>query len=296
MNEQDKSSATKPVEEMSAYERWELPNLNPNASAQSVKPLTAEDLELIRADAYQEGLKQGRQDGLNQGLEQGRKKGLEQGRQEGLEQGRKLADQELTTHQQSLEQLAKALLQPIEEQQARAEQILLNTVLALVRAVINQETQLSPTVIQQALSTTIASLPKQATDIAVQLNPADHALVQEVIEKICPDASIQGNPAISRGGCIVESSEQVLDYTIEKRFQHIVQAMLVEAASATNFEAHQESPQSIDSHSDYATAVLAEGDQLSAQASSKTPPIAPSPSVDGDDALDSDLDNAEKNS
>lgn len=265
MSEQDKLSATKPVEQMSAYERWELPNLSPKAVAQSLKPLTADDLEAIRADAYQEGLKQGHQDGINKGIEEGRKKGLEQGRKEGLKQGRTLAEKELKTSQQSLEQLATSLLQPIEEQQERAEQILLNTLLALVRAVINQETQISTDIIQRALRTTINSLPKQADDITVQLNPADHGIVQTLLGEIAPEARIQANPQISRGGCIVESNEQVLDYTIEKRFQHAVQTMLVEAASASNFETHQESPQEINSHSDYGQSVLAEGDEIAAQ-------------------------------
>src|SRR5690554_3021090 len=90
-----------PAEELTAYERWELPvmdeaddeaELPPQAPANEVEevevqPLTAQDLEEIRQAAWSEGHEEGFQAGQQEGREQGLQTGHEEGYQQGLEQG-----------------------------------------------------------------------------------------------------------------------------------------------------------------------------------------------------------------
>ena len=257
--------------ELSAYERWELPNLVGNqandavtnsygtVSTKEVKPLTAEDLEAIRKEAYQDGLKQGHAEGLALGMEEGRTKGHEVGKQEGIAAGRQQIDSELAAHKRSLQQLSTSLLHPIEEQKEQIEQVLLNTTLALTRAVIHTEVQQNSAVIQAALKNSFAQLPNHAKGVKVILNPEDYALVAELIAQTDPDAQVEANAAIVRGGCLVETSTQVLDHTIEKRFQKVVQSMLLQAAQSSDFKAHQETPSTLENHSDYPVETLNEG-------------------------------------
>ncbi|KZZ12728.1 hypothetical protein A3765_02540 [Oleiphilus sp. HI0130] len=272
MTDQKDKAAAKSVKEMTAYERWELPSLSDGGPAaqsmrrtETVKPLTADDLEQIRKEAYQDGLKQGKADGFNQGVVEGRKKGLQEGKQEGLKLGQEQARLELQSNQKSLEQLFTNLLQPIEEQKEAVEQVLLNTVLALVRSVIHLETTMNSDVIKQALTRSIDSLPKHAQDITIQLNPQDKTYVVDLIQTLSPEATVRPNAAIARGGCIIETTDQVLDYTVEKRYQLAVQSMLMDAAKAQNFEVHQETPDSMQTHTDYSSALLSEGQQLAEQ-------------------------------
>lgn len=272
MTEPKDKATSESVRDMTAYERWELPSLSDGAtSAQSmrrtdvVKPLTADDLEKIRKEAYLDGLKQGKSDGFKQGKAEGHKQGIEEGKQEGLKLGEEQARLELQSNQKALEQLLNSLLKPIEEQRAAIEQVLLNTTLALVRSVIHAEMTVNSEVIKQALARSIDSLPKHADDITVQLNPQDQQYVDDIIHKLSPHTKVRSNAAISRGGCIVETSDQVLDYTVEKRFQLAVQAILMDAAKAQNFEVHQETPESLHSHTDYSSQLLDEGQRSAEQ-------------------------------
>ena len=267
MSEQKEKDATKPTSEMTAYERWELPSLSGGEPSgrptrpETVKPLTANDLEQIRQEAYQDGFNQGQREGQKQGVEEGRKVGLEKGKEEGLRIGQEQAKIALQADKQALESLCSSLLKPIEEQREAVEQVLLNTTLALVRSVIHAEIGMNSEVIKQALIRCIDSLPKHANDVCIQLNPQDLLHAKELIQALAPQATVRPDAAIARGGCVVETSDQVLDFTVEKRYQLAVQAMLMDAAKSQNFEVHQETPESLQSHTDYSNQLLQEGER-----------------------------------
>ena len=188
-----------------------------------------------------------------------RKQGLQLGREEGLKLGRVDAEKELVGNKQSLETLCKSLLNPIDEQHEELEQVLLNTTLALVRAVIHTETKQNPDLIKAALSKCLESLPKNSSELSIQLHPSDHLIVAPLISQIAPGAKVTPNGTLVRGGCVVESSQQVLDYTIEKRFQLAVQKMLMDVAEKASVEVHQESPKTLQSHTEYPSQVLEQG-------------------------------------
>jgi flagellar assembly protein FliH len=271
-------SAEKTPEQMTAYERWELPNLeDPKAASKqaqgravqkSVKPLTAEDIESIRAQAYQDGLQQGIDEGRLKGLELGKAEGVELGRRQGLDQGRKESERLLLETKQQLESVMKELLQPIQSQQQQYEQVMLNISLAISRAVIHQELQINPSVIETALHRVVEGLPSSVSQVAIRLNPEDFAHVNSIVKNLGVDARILADGAIMRGGCIVESSEHIIDHTIEKRFQKVVQAMLVTAAQASSEELPMESPSSLQNHAEFPRELL---DEPIAQSASSEP-------------------------
>src|SRR5690606_5800997 len=76
---------------LTAYERWELPNIGTDQPAarpktdaqQKVRPPTAEEIEVIRQQAFDEG----KQEGYAAGFEEGRQAGLVAGTEQGIEQG-----------------------------------------------------------------------------------------------------------------------------------------------------------------------------------------------------------------
>lgn len=65
MKDSDQDSKRIPKEQMTAWERWELPLLdergNQVVEEEEVKPLTAADLEEIRQAAREDGFQEGRQ-------------------------------------------------------------------------------------------------------------------------------------------------------------------------------------------------------------------------------------------
>ncbi len=245
-----------PASELSAYERWELPTLGDGKSAarggsEKLKPLTADDLERIRKDAYDDGFKQGKQEGFETGRKEGREQGRKEGHAEGVEQGKAAGAQQI---KQSVDQLAKvcqALTDPLAEQQHHVEQAMLNVALAVARSVIHRELHQPTDLIQQVLLDVMAQLPKNATGIRFEVNPADHDYVMEALGTARQDAELVSNPKIHPGGCMVVTSTQQLDFTVEKRFQKVVHEMLVRANESSASQVPLESPDTFDELSEY---------------------------------------------
>ena len=91
MKDSDQDSKRIPKEQMTAWERWELPLLdergNQVVEEEEVKPLTAADLEEIRQAAREDGFQEGRQAGYAEGFEQGRADGHKDGYAAGRRRG-----------------------------------------------------------------------------------------------------------------------------------------------------------------------------------------------------------------
>ncbi|RMF16442.1 MAG: flagellar assembly protein FliH [Gammaproteobacteria bacterium] len=261
-----------PAEDLTAWERWELPVMNEQgeevSASERVRPPTAAELEAIREAARQEGFQSGYEAGHKEGLAAGRKAGhqegyaagLEQGREEGRRQARVAHEAELTQQIQALQALLTALAKPLEQQHEALEQALVNLVLAICRAVIFREMQLAPEAIRDVVNQAVRALPVEDT-WQVWLHPEDAAVLRT--SGAVEPSLIHEDSGLTRGGCRVVSRESVVDYTLERRFQKTVQAML---AQVTAHAPAQEEPspdytQSLDDLSDLHTDVLEAPDE-----------------------------------
>lgn len=242
-----------PPEELSAWERWELPLLDQGGNEVSreeerdVKPLTAADIEAIRQSAWEEGHQEGRQagheEGLKQGLEEGRERGHEEGRQTGEQEGREQAASD--TRSQVDEKLAQLesvmgeLLAPIERHQDELESALVNLATVLARAVIYRELTVDSSQIARVVTDAVNSLPPTRENVRIRIHPSDAEWVREAAGRLEAEATITEDDSILAGGCKVETRHSLVDYTVEKRFQKAVQSMLEQqfgAASAGESE------------------------------------------------------------
>jgi len=236
-----------PAEELTAYERWELPvmdadeDVQPSSQVQAeeieeieVKPLTAQDLEEIRQAAWSEGheeglqagLQEGREQGIKSGHEEGYRQGLEQGLVEGQRQGEEAKRSEIDASLQRLEQVTSELMEPLRKNQEDVEQALLNLALAVARSVIRREISLDTSHIAQVVGEAINALPRGSGRIKLHVSPQDAPLVRQMVERQQEEWTVVENPDILPGGCKVETAFSMVDYTIEKRFQLTVQQML----------------------------------------------------------------------
>lgn len=230
-----------PSEDLTAYERWELPLLDERGNEVwsrdeelDLKPLTAEDLENIRQAALEDGAREGRAKGHKDGFEQGRKEGHKAAREEGfkegekagLEAGRASSKTELEAGLGRLQTLMAELLDPLDRQTENLETALLNLTLSVTRAVIQRELQLDSGQIREVLKQAVAALPNQEETIRIYVNPLDLAAVQEVAGRFEAAARIVEDETLLPGGCRVENRNSLVDFTIEKRFQKAVQTML----------------------------------------------------------------------
>ncbi|MFE8069505.1 flagellar assembly protein FliH [Marinobacteraceae bacterium S3BR75-40.1] len=266
-----------PSEDLTAYERWELPALDEQgnevskASTERVKPLTAEELENIRQEGYKDGKEEGYQEGFTQGREAGHQEGyqagLEEGRQTGREEGQQQALQETRSDvQERLERLTSLmedLLDPISKQEDQLEGALINLTLALSRSVIYRELSLDSRHIRQALREAIQSLPDADEQITLHINPADQQWVQEVADQLEFGARIQLNDQILPGGCKVENRQSLVDFTVEKRFQKAIQQMLDRQLTIAPEEEHGDMDAMMGEMSDFHRDLLVDEDPAS---------------------------------
>lgn len=238
-----------PKENLTAYERWELPLLDAKGNEvareeeRNVKPLTAGNIEEIRQAAYVDGLEEGRKEGFeaghkeglktghDEGFASGEKEGRDQGAEKGLEETRKDVEAKL----ERLEGLMGDLLLPIQRHEDELESALVNLTTVLSRSVLYRELSLDSSQITAVVKKAMASLPSTSENVRLHIHPDDYQFVSEVAERFEAKTSIVEDAAIMRGGCKLETRHSLVDFTIEKRFQRAVQDMLSE-------ELDQESP------------------------------------------------------
>ncbi|TGN41222.1 flagellar assembly protein FliH [Marinobacter confluentis] len=229
-----------PKENLTAYERWELPLLDakgnevPRQEERNVKPLTAADLEDIRQAAYTDGLEEGRKEGFEaghrEGREAGHKEGYAAGEQEGTRTGTDTAlaetRKDVEAKLERLEVLMGELLVPIQRHEDELETALVNLTTVLSRAVLYRELSLDSSQIAAVVRKAMASLPSTSDNVRIHIHPDDYQFVGEVAERFEARTSVVEDASVMRGGCRLETRHSLVDFTIEKRFQKAVQDML----------------------------------------------------------------------
>ncbi len=251
---------------LTAYERWELPNIGSDnktnrsvpPKAEKIKPPTAQEIEKIRKEAFEEGKQQGYQAGFAQGKQDGLPIGKEEGFQQGVEQGLVEGQAKIEARLAQLDHLLSELVAPIAKQQSLIEESILNIAMAVARAVIFKELSIDSSGVKKAVESLMNTLPKVDQGFVMTLNPEDQSSVEPVLAKYGSAMQLKFDASLSRGGCTVQSSSQFIDYTIEKRFQKVVQGMLSAAMANTQEHPAQDLPSSINSLTDFPTEVLAE--------------------------------------
>ncbi len=217
--------------QLSAFERWELPNMDPPEAEKATSrvedveetevcpPMTAEQIEAIQQEAYKEGFEQGHRDGLKAG------------------------EAEIQTSVQRLAQIGRQLAQPLEELDKELAQELAELAIAIARQVLRREIETRPEEVVAVVREAIKLLPSSATRLRLFLHPEDANLVRQRLADGIDDErpwKIVEDAVLSRGGCRIESDRSRIDATVEKRIDAVVAQMLgIEGAIERGDEARQ---------------------------------------------------------
>lgn len=256
-----------PAGDLSAYERWELPAIaggKPkkssfgNARPASAKLPTASEIEKIRAAAYEDGFSQGKAEGFASSKEQGLAQGLEEGRQQGLQQG---LQQGQTQIQQQLSKLAGLLQQmadPVAMQQELVAQAMSNMATAIARSVIHRELHMDSASVVDLAMQALDSLPSECKQLTLSINPSDAPYFEDALKDKNLSITLLQKPEVHVGGCLVSTHTQLIDYTVEKRFQKSIQDMLMNLSQHDDSALAKESPQAIQELGEYPTELLDE--------------------------------------
>jgi flagellar assembly protein FliH len=150
-------------------------------------------------------------------------KGYAQGERAGIEAGGKRAEAMLRRVAQTLDELAKLRRTMIRETERQTVEL----ALTLARRVVTRELSIEPDLVAALAHVALERLG-ESSPATIRLNPDDYSTVaahrgdqwEGTLVSIVPD------PAVARGGCLVESDFGVIDGSIEAQFEELTRALL----------------------------------------------------------------------
>ncbi|MDX9741496.1 MAG: FliH/SctL family protein [Gammaproteobacteria bacterium] len=178
------------------------PSQAPEARAPALP--TAEQIERIQREAWEEAYARGRQEGMEKGMAEAR------------QQAKRLAE--------ALDVLAH----PLRELDERVVEEVVAMTLAIARHLVRRELRTDPGQIVGVVQQAAAALPVAAQRLRVTLHPDDAAIVREVLgDEQGPAAwEIIEDPALTRGGCRIETEHSRIDASVERRLAVIAAELL----------------------------------------------------------------------
>ncbi|MBB1613390.1 flagellar assembly protein FliH [Pseudomonas sp. UMC65] len=209
--------------DVEGFDVWALPSFDPEppeperepeevqeeieeVPLEEVQPLTLEELESIRQEAYNEGFATGEKEGFHSTTLKVRQE----------------AEVALSAKLQALEQLIANLFEPIAEQDTQIEKTLVELVRHITRQVIQRELAMDSTQIEHVMREALKLLPLGVGNVRLYVNPQDFEQVKSLRERHEESWRIVEDEALLPGGCRVETEHSRIDASMETR---IAQAM-----------------------------------------------------------------------
>lgn len=211
--------------DVGGFDVWSLPSFDPHvpvstpapAPAQElpemeevpleeVQPLTLEEVESIRQEAYNEGFAIGEKEGFHSTTLKVRQE----------------ADVALTAKLRALETLMLNLFDPIAEQDTQIEKSLVGLVQHIAKQVIQRELAIDSSQIEHVMREALKLLPLGVGNVRLYINPQDFELVKALRERHEETWRIVEDESLLPGGCRVETEHSRIDATVETRISQIM--------------------------------------------------------------------------
>jgi flagellar assembly protein FliH len=166
-------------------------------------------------------------------LSERERRAYERGRQEGIAAGQQAAFAQRAQTAQQLERVLDQLRARFAELESAGADRVLDLAVMLAAQVLRREVQTDCDALLPPLREAIAAVIDQNTHPRVHMNPQDHALLRDELEA---DGLFRGcrfiaDPAVTRGGCRVDTAQCEIDATLESRFARVLAAVGLEASS-----------------------------------------------------------------
>ena len=181
-----------------------------DVTIEDVKPLTLEDVEAVRQDAWNEGFSTGEKDGFHAGQLKAAQE----------------AQEILAAKVAALEGIMQQFFDPVAHQDQQLEAAMLNLVTAISTQVIQRELSLDSSQIKNVVRESLKLLPMGSEAVRVYVNPQDFAQIKALRERHEENWKIIEDDDLLPGGCRFESLNTRIDASIETRIEHIAQQFL----------------------------------------------------------------------
>ncbi len=238
------------------FESWALPSFDPpkpepepepepeppemeEVPLEEVQPLTLEELESIRQEAYNEGFAIGEKEGFHSTSLKVRQE----------------AETALAAKIASLELLMANLFEPIAEQDTQIEKSLVDLVQHITKQVIKRELAIDSTQIEHVMRDALKLLPLGVENVRLYVNPQDFAQVKALRERHEESWRIVEDESLLPGGCRVETEHSRIDASVESRvtqvmaklFDQLHEQALHPAAPDLSLDIPEDTPAAVDS-------------------------------------------------
>lgn len=188
---------------LTAYERWELPLVTGNLSATTVN-----ELESIQKQAYQEG--------------------FALGQKEGFEQTKQLMENNAA----ALQSIIDVLSEPLKELDDDVVNQLAQLSMTVAKQVVRRELHTDEGEIVGVVREAMNALPASTRKITLNIHPEDAELIRSSFS-LGDDSDadelrwrVIEDPIITRGGCKISSENSSIDATVEGRLNRIISTLL----------------------------------------------------------------------
>ncbi|BBJ22498.1 flagellar assembly protein FliH [Candidatus Nitrotoga sp. AM1P] len=194
------SDAVTPKEQLTAYQRWELPAFDMVKEADTPPPTidlpTASQLEDIHIQAHEEGYQAGYAEGMKQA----------------------------GTEAQRITNMLESLNKELQQVDQRIAQELLNLALEIAKQMLQQALKIKPELLLNVVHAAINELPYFNQHAHLVLHTDDAELLRTSMgEQLLHNGwKIFEDNQIERGGCRVETAHSQIDATLPKRWQRVV--------------------------------------------------------------------------
>lgn len=194
------------TEKTTAYERWELPTVTGRMVSSS--GVTANELETIQKQAYEEGFILGQKEGFEQ------------------------KKYELESHAASLLSIIEVLSEPLKELDDDVVNQLAQLSMAVAKQVVRRELHTDAGEIVGIVREAMTALPASTRKITLNIHPDDAELIRNAFSLGDETESdelrwkVVEDPMITRGGCTIISKNSRIDATVEGRLNRIINTLL----------------------------------------------------------------------
>lgn len=282
MPDKKPSSELITAEEGESFSRWDLPSFSEavdETAAQSVadadvdiepevrveevtiedvKPLTLDEVEAIRQDAWNEGFSTGEKDGFHAGQLKAAQE----------------AEVVLQGKVQALENIMQQFFAPIANQDQQLEEMMLELVMQISRQVIQRELRIDSSQIKQIVREALKLLPMGSEAVRVYINPQDFEQIKALRERHEENWKIIEDDDLLPGGCRFESANTQINATIETRLEHIAAQILEQQRELKSHPLDADLQIALDAPSDSTLAAAKNAESVTgtaAQAATATP-------------------------
>lgn len=183
-------------------ERWTLPEVDSLDEGSSYsRLLTADQIERIQKQAYEEGFREGHREGYQSG------------------------ETQLKQDVGYLTSILDFLAGPLNDVDQDVLEQILELTSIVARQVIRRELRADPGQIIAVVRECLKELPIGARKIAIYLHPDDAALVRgafSIDTNMEQNWQIIEDPVLTRGGCRIEAGNSKIDATVEQQLNRVI--------------------------------------------------------------------------